>query len=213
LKLSEDDGPPVADATFYRSLTNALQYLTFSRSDIAYDVQQVCLHMHTLREPHLTALKRILRYLRGSLDCGLVLRPSPMSELWSTSTLIGLAFPTRAGLLPVMSCSWTTTSSPGLPSGSLLSLAPTRRLSVALWPTVWKGLLAAPASPGAPQLPSARHPRLLRQRQRSLPLHQSRVALAHFTWRSTRTLSVSVSLSTTFGFSPSPPRCSFPTSS
>jgi hypothetical protein len=34
--------------------------------------------MHTPREPH---LKRILRYLRGSLDYSLLLRPSPTSEL------------------------------------------------------------------------------------------------------------------------------------
>jgi hypothetical protein len=80
-KLSEDDGPPVVDATSYRSLTGVLQYLTFSRPDIAYVVQQVCLHMHTPRKPHLTALKRILRYLRGSLDYGLLLRPSPTSKL------------------------------------------------------------------------------------------------------------------------------------
>jgi hypothetical protein len=59
-KLSEDDGPQVADATCYRSLTGALQYLTFSWPDIAYAVQQVCLHMHTPREIHLTALKQIL---------------------------------------------------------------------------------------------------------------------------------------------------------
>jgi hypothetical protein len=37
--------------------------------------------MHTSREPHLTALKRILRYLHGSLDYGLLLRPSQPSEL------------------------------------------------------------------------------------------------------------------------------------
>jgi hypothetical protein len=80
-ELSEDDEPPVADATSYRSLTGMLQYLTFSRPDIAYAVQQVCLHMHTPRKPHLTALKRILRYLRGSLDYGLLLRPFPTSEL------------------------------------------------------------------------------------------------------------------------------------
>jgi hypothetical protein len=43
--------------------------------------QPVCLHMHTPREPHLTALKRILRYLHGSLDYGLLLRSSPTSEL------------------------------------------------------------------------------------------------------------------------------------
>jgi hypothetical protein len=34
-KLSDDVGPPVADATSYRSLTGALQYLTFSRPNIA----------------------------------------------------------------------------------------------------------------------------------------------------------------------------------
>jgi hypothetical protein len=37
--------------------------------------------MHTPWEPHLTALKRILRYLRGSLKYRLLLRPSPMLEL------------------------------------------------------------------------------------------------------------------------------------
>ena len=37
--------------------------------------------MHTPREPHLTALKRILRYLQGSLNYNLLLRPSLMSEL------------------------------------------------------------------------------------------------------------------------------------
>jgi hypothetical protein len=38
-KLSKDDGPLVTDTTSYRSLTGALQYLTFSRPDIAYVVQ------------------------------------------------------------------------------------------------------------------------------------------------------------------------------
>jgi hypothetical protein len=61
-KLSSD-GPPVANPTLYRSLVGALQYLTFTRPDITYAVQQVCLHMHDPREPHLTAVKRILRYL------------------------------------------------------------------------------------------------------------------------------------------------------
>jgi hypothetical protein len=62
-KVSSDMGGPVCDPTVYRSLTGALQYLTFTRPDIAYAVQQVCLHMHDPREPHLTTAKRILRYL------------------------------------------------------------------------------------------------------------------------------------------------------
>jgi hypothetical protein len=58
----------------------ALQYLSFSRPDIAYAVQQVCLYMHDPREPHLNAVKRILRYLRGTIDYGLQLhRSSPTS--------------------------------------------------------------------------------------------------------------------------------------
>jgi hypothetical protein len=122
-KLSADDGPLVADATSYWSLTGALQYLTFSRPDIAYVVQQVCLHMHTPREPHLIAHKRILRYLHGSLDYGLLLLPRHWSS-WSTPTLTRPAAPTRVGPLLAMPCFWVPTSSPRSPSGNPSSPAP-----------------------------------------------------------------------------------------
>jgi hypothetical protein len=71
-------GPPVVDPTGYRSIAGALQYPIFTRPDVAYVVQQVCLHMHDPREPHLTAMKRILRYLRGTLDFGLLRRSSAL---------------------------------------------------------------------------------------------------------------------------------------
>jgi hypothetical protein len=58
-----------------------LQYLTFTRPDIAYAMQQVCLHMHDPRESHLTAMKRILRYLRSTSDYGLLLRRSRSIDL------------------------------------------------------------------------------------------------------------------------------------
>jgi len=80
-KLSADLGDPVADPTDYRSLAGALQYLTFTRPDLTYVVQQVCLHMHDPRESHLAALKRLLRYVRGTVGFGLVLHRSPTSEL------------------------------------------------------------------------------------------------------------------------------------
>jgi hypothetical protein len=75
------DGPPVDDATQYRSLAGALQYLTFTRPDIAFAVQQICLYMHDPREPHLAALKRILRYLQGTISLGLTMRRSSPTEL------------------------------------------------------------------------------------------------------------------------------------
>jgi len=80
-KLSAEVGAPVSDPTDFRSLAGALQWLTFTRPDISYAVQQVCLHMHDPREPHLAALKRIMRYVHGTLDLGLLLRPCAQSDL------------------------------------------------------------------------------------------------------------------------------------
>ncbi|GJU09109.1 ribonuclease H-like domain-containing protein [Tanacetum coccineum] len=55
-----DNIDPISDPTLYRSLAGFLQYLTFTRPDISYAVQQVCLYMHDPREPHFLALIRIL---------------------------------------------------------------------------------------------------------------------------------------------------------
>nr|GEV13183.1 ribonuclease H-like domain-containing protein [Tanacetum cinerariifolium] len=44
--------------------------------DLSYAVQQICLYMHDPRDAHFTALKRILCYVRGSLDYGMQLHTS-----------------------------------------------------------------------------------------------------------------------------------------
>ena len=49
-KLSANIGDRIKNPTEYRSLAGALQYLTFTRPDIAYAVQQICLFMHDPRE-------------------------------------------------------------------------------------------------------------------------------------------------------------------
>ncbi|GJR04091.1 ribonuclease H-like domain-containing protein [Tanacetum coccineum] len=64
-------GDPVVDHTLCHSLDGALQYHTFTRPDLSYAVQHVYLFTHESREPHLCALKHILRYVRGTLDHGL----------------------------------------------------------------------------------------------------------------------------------------------
>ncbi|KAI3680090.1 hypothetical protein L2E82_50682 [Cichorium intybus] len=80
-KVSATSSTCVEDPTLYRSLAGALQYLTFTRPDISYVVQQVCLHMHDLRIDHMQALKRIIRYIQGTLTHGLHLYASPVSSL------------------------------------------------------------------------------------------------------------------------------------
>ncbi|XP_021995192.1 uncharacterized mitochondrial protein AtMg00810-like [Helianthus annuus] len=51
-KLNASSSDPFEDPTLYRCLAGALQYLTFTRPDISYAVQQVCMHMHSPRVDH-----------------------------------------------------------------------------------------------------------------------------------------------------------------
>jgi hypothetical protein len=80
-KLSATDGSLATDASFYRSIVGALQYLTLTRPELQYAVQQVCLHMHAPRDPHWAAVKRILRYIRGTMDFGLSLHASTATDI------------------------------------------------------------------------------------------------------------------------------------
>nr|XP_020181823.1 uncharacterized mitochondrial protein AtMg00810-like [Aegilops tauschii subsp. strangulata] len=78
-KLSATDGSPASDAAFYRSIIGALQYLTLTRPEIQYAVQQVCPHMHAPRDVHWAVVKRILRYVCGSMDLGATLHASALT--------------------------------------------------------------------------------------------------------------------------------------
>jgi hypothetical protein len=69
-KLSARDGTPFSDPSLYRSLAGALQYLTLTRPDIAYAVQQICLFMHTPMTSHFQLIKRVC-YLKGTSHYGL----------------------------------------------------------------------------------------------------------------------------------------------
>ena len=67
----DHDSPPLENVTEYRSLVGALQYLTWTRPDLSFAVNLVCQFMHTPRVSHFQAVKRILRYLKGTIDLGL----------------------------------------------------------------------------------------------------------------------------------------------
>jgi histone deacetylase 1/2 len=71
-KLSLFDGDQLGpdDSTRYRSVVGALQYLTLTRPDIAFAVNKVCQFLHQPTTVHWSAVKRILRYLRGTLSVG-----------------------------------------------------------------------------------------------------------------------------------------------
>ena len=70
-RLLKNDEVPFGNPFLYRSIVGALQYLTITRLDIAFSIQQVCQFMQNPMLDHFTAVKRILRYLKGSFHCGL----------------------------------------------------------------------------------------------------------------------------------------------
>ncbi|GJR56305.1 ribonuclease H-like domain-containing protein [Tanacetum coccineum] len=78
----------------YRSLAGGLQYLIFTRPNLSYVVQKICFYMHDPKEPHLTALKRILWYIQGTLDFGLQLYASSGSSLIAYSNADWAGCPT-----------------------------------------------------------------------------------------------------------------------
>ncbi|XP_066342181.1 uncharacterized mitochondrial protein AtMg00810-like [Miscanthus floridulus] len=92
-KLSATTGAPLADPSEYRSLAGALQFLTLTRPALAYAVQQVCLFMHDRRKPHLTLIKCILRYIKGSLSAGLHQGTGPIGQLNAYSNADWVACP------------------------------------------------------------------------------------------------------------------------
>ena len=78
-RLSLHEGEPLSDVTEFRSTVGALQYLIFTRPDIAFAVNQVCQYMHSPTTTHWAAVKRILRYLKATHDHGLVYTASPLT--------------------------------------------------------------------------------------------------------------------------------------
>ncbi|XP_039016646.1 secreted RxLR effector protein 161-like [Hibiscus syriacus] len=80
-KLTADTGSPVKDATQYRSIVGALQYVVITRPDVVFVVNRVCQFMQSPCDVHLQAVKRILRYLQATIDFGLRFSASPRLSL------------------------------------------------------------------------------------------------------------------------------------
>ncbi|XP_018505520.2 uncharacterized mitochondrial protein AtMg00810-like [Pyrus x bretschneideri] len=77
-RLLKDDGKSYHSPDQYRSVVGALQYLTFTRPNIAFSVNQACQFMHNPMISHVLAVKRILRYLKGTSTYGIHFKSGPL---------------------------------------------------------------------------------------------------------------------------------------
>ena len=79
-KLSRHGVDVFHDQTLYRSMAGALQYATLTRPEISFVVNKVCQFMATPLDSHWKVVKRILRYLKGTLFHGLLLQPTSITK-------------------------------------------------------------------------------------------------------------------------------------
>jgi hypothetical protein len=71
LKLSHDSTMEEVNATQYRRLVGSLRYLAHTRPDLAFSIGYVSRFMQRSTTEHQQAVKRIIRYIAGTLDHGL----------------------------------------------------------------------------------------------------------------------------------------------
>ncbi|XP_021990999.1 uncharacterized mitochondrial protein AtMg00810-like [Helianthus annuus] len=74
-------GSPFSDPTLYRSLVGALQYLTITRPDHSYAVNQASQFLHAPTDQHFQSVKRILRYVKGTMSYGLIFKRSKRTTI------------------------------------------------------------------------------------------------------------------------------------
>ncbi|XP_026426173.1 uncharacterized protein LOC113322319 [Papaver somniferum] len=80
-RLSIHDGVKLDNVTDYRAIVGGLQYLTMKRPDICFVVNYVSQFMHFPSDLHLQLVKRILRYLKGTIGLGITLTKGSLCAL------------------------------------------------------------------------------------------------------------------------------------
>jgi hypothetical protein len=71
LKLSHDSTTEEVDTMQYRHLVGSLRYLAHTRSDLAFSVGYISRFIQRPITEHQQTVKRIIRYVAGTLDHGL----------------------------------------------------------------------------------------------------------------------------------------------
>jgi hypothetical protein len=71
LKLLVDTSSELIDATLYKQIIGSLMYLMNTIPDICFVMNTLSQFLVEPRHVHLVAAKHVMRYLKGTLDCGL----------------------------------------------------------------------------------------------------------------------------------------------
>lgn len=78
LKLCSDDSKLFEEPTVYRNTIGALQHLLMTRPDQSYVGNKLSQFLKSPTRLQWQACKRILRYVKGTLDYGIMFKPAPV---------------------------------------------------------------------------------------------------------------------------------------
>lgn len=83
--LMMDDSAHLRDPKEYQVLAGSLQYLSLTRPDIAFAIHRLSQFSHRPTTKHWAALKRVIRYLIGTIDHGLFMHKNSSLDLHAFS--------------------------------------------------------------------------------------------------------------------------------
>ena len=81
LRLSREGEGEEVESTYFRKMIGCLRYLTLTRPDLIYSVSYLSRFMSKPYSDHMAAVKRVLRYVKGTTEYGLVYRRDKESSL------------------------------------------------------------------------------------------------------------------------------------
>jgi hypothetical protein len=92
-KLTKNEDGKASDAKWYKQIVGSLMYMLATRPDLAYSVCLVARFMERPTKVHVAAVKRIMRYLKGSIGYGILYKKQYNEEMqmcgWTDSDYAG----------------------------------------------------------------------------------------------------------------------------
>lgn len=76
MKINSDAESVLVDETYYKKIVGSLMYLTTTRTSVRYATSLLNMYMERPTKLHLKFAKRVLKYLKGTMNLGIFYKRS-----------------------------------------------------------------------------------------------------------------------------------------
>ncbi|XP_075106808.1 secreted RxLR effector protein 161-like [Nicotiana tabacum] len=96
-QLKKNNGDPVVQAKYVQIIGSLMHLMNFTRPDISYDVCRLSKYTHNPNREHWSALDRLMKYLRGTMNYGILYSGFPSTlERYSDANWISNSDKTKS---------------------------------------------------------------------------------------------------------------------